>query len=253
MEKRFTKHLLPLILLALCALALPKSVDAKISEKMVREAWQDVTRIAEMEPLPLSIKEDKVPNAWVTAGESVTVTTGLMQLLQREEEMFGVLSHEAGHAKLKHYEGRMKNAAGINIAAILLGKAIGDNTLGNVAVGLGANLATAGYSREQEVAADDFAVDLAFKGGADPTGLYTALKRISMYGGETQPSGFNSHPPDERRLARVRERILARDASIVIPEVRETHTQEEKSRESRESKEPGEPGEQKAPAERQKK
>ena len=207
-----------LLLLALAPLSVHEAAAA-ITEQQVREAWEDVCRIAEMQPLPMTISNDKVPNAWVTAGKSVTVTTGLMNLLVREEEMFGVLSHEAGHARLKHYEGRVQNNVGVSIAALLLGRALGDNSLGNTAVGVGAGLATAGYSREQEVAADDFAVDLAFKGGKDPTGIYTALQRLSYYGGKGSPSGFSSHPPDDRRLRHVKERILSKNPHIVIPEV----------------------------------
>lgn len=197
-----------------------REASAAITEQQVREAWEDVCRIADMQVLPLTISNDTVPNAWVTAGRSVTVTTGLMKLLAREEEMFGVLSHEAGHAKLKHYENRVQNNVGIGLAALLLGRAIGNNSLGNVAVDVGAGLATAGFSREQEVAADDFAVDLAFKGGKDPTGIYTSLKRLSLYGGKNTPSGFNSHPPDERRLRHVKERILSKNPNILFPEVK---------------------------------
>lgn len=214
--KFFFLALLSLLILSPLSM---REAAAAITEAQVREAWEDVCRIAEMQTLPMTISNDKVPNAWVTAGKSVTVTTGLMNLLVREEEIFGVLSHEAGHAKLKHYEGRVQNNVGISIAALLLGKALGDNSLGNTAVGVGAGLATAGYSREQEVAADDFAVDLAFKGGKDPTGIYTALERLSLYGGKSAPSGFSSHPPDDRRLRRVKERILSRNPHIVFPVV----------------------------------
>ena len=192
------------------------AAHAAITESMVREEWRKVSRAAGMNELPLTIKEEKEPNAWVTAGESVTVTTGLMKLLQKREEMFGVLSHEAGHAKLGHYEGRVKNTVGISLAATLLGKLIGDSTIGQAAIGAGANLAVAGYSREQEVEADDFAVDLAFIAGEDPTGLYTALQKLSAYG-KTSPSGFNSHPPDERRLLRIKNRILEKNPKIRIP------------------------------------
>ncbi|MDR3333080.1 MAG: M48 family metalloprotease [Synergistaceae bacterium] len=192
---------------------------AAISEKDVRQAWLDVSKVAEMEPLPLSIEKNESPNAWVTSGKSVTVTTGLMDLLESGEEIFGVLAHEEGHAKLRHYESRAGNAAGVGLAAVLLGRALGGKTLGNAAVELGANLATAGYSREQEVAADDFATDLAFKGGHDPTGLYTALQRISLFGGKTEPSGFNSHPPDDRRLKRIHDRIVEKKPDAVFPTV----------------------------------
>jgi putative metalloprotease len=206
-----------LIVLALLLFHLP--AEAAISEEQVRYAWREATRIAEMTELPLDIKDDNVPNAWVTAGKSVTVTTGLMNLLVREEEMFGVLTHEAGHAKLGHYESRMSNSLSIGLAAMLLSKVI-DSSLGEVAVGIGANLATAGFSREQEVEADDFATDIAFRGGKDPTGLYTALERIALSGGKTQPSGFNSHPPDDRRLLRIKNRILERNPDAVFPEVK---------------------------------
>ncbi|MDR3256014.1 MAG: M48 family metallopeptidase [Synergistaceae bacterium] len=224
MERKNFFSALSLAATALClCLFQDGAAFAYVSEGDVTSAWSDVCGIAGIEPLPLSIENEDVPNAWVTAGKSVTVTTGLMKLLDREEEIFGVLSHEAGHAVLKHYEKKVGNAVGVNVAALLLGKAIGDNTLGSIAVGLGANLATAGFSREQEVAADDFAVDLAYKGGKDPTGIYTSLARLAAYGGKTSPSGFNSHPPDDRRLQHVRERILSKDPDIVIPDIQKNN------------------------------
>ncbi|MDR1915538.1 MAG: M48 family metalloprotease [Synergistaceae bacterium] len=204
-------------LIAICAGG--AAASASISESAVRRAWKDVTNIAGMEALPLFIKEDAAANAWVEAGKSVTVTTGLMELLQREEEIFGVLSHEAGHAKLKHYESKVGQSVGVGIASILIGKATKNNSLADLAVGIGLNLATAGFSREMEVEADDFAVDLAIDGGHDPTGIYTALERLSLQGGRLEPSGFNSHPPDERRLLHVKNRILERAPETKFPEV----------------------------------
>ena len=202
----------------LAAFVSPSS--AAISEEMVHRAWYEVAKIAEMEPLPLTIENKDVPNAWVTNGKSVTVTKGLMNLLQREEEIFGVLSHEAGHAKLNHYQSAVTSSVGIGIAGLLLGKVVGGGLLGDIAVNVGSNLAGAGFSREKEVEADDFAVDIAFKGGHDPTGIYTALERLAYYGnGKLEPSGFNSHPPDDRRLLHIRNRIHAKDPSIVIPKV----------------------------------
>ena len=211
---RFWAVVLPVLFLITASSA----AHATVTAAQVEMLWGKVVEAANMDRLPLEIKEDKSPNAWVTAGKSVTVTTGLMKLLRSEEEMFGVLAHEAGHAKLGHYQKRVGNSVGVGLLATILGKKIGGG-IGGAAVNAGANLATAGFSREQEVAADDFAVDLAFKAGVDPAGLHSALERISLMGGKTEPSGFNSHPPDERRLRHIRERIHARDADAVIPKI----------------------------------
>ena len=211
---RFWAVVLPVLFLITASSA----AHATVTAAQVEMLWGKVVEAANMDSLPLEIKEDKSPNAWVTAGKSVTVTTGLMKLLHGEDEMFGVLAHEAGHAKLGHYQKRVGNSVGVGLLATILGKKIGGG-IGGAAVNAGANLATAGFSREQEVAADDFAVDLAFKAGVDPAGLHSALERISLMGGKTEPSGFNSHPPDERRLRHIRERIHARDADAVIPKI----------------------------------
>ncbi|MDR0765217.1 MAG: M48 family metalloprotease [Synergistaceae bacterium] len=213
------KHVIWFWAVFLLLAGIPGVSNAAVTEETVRRAWNEVAEIARMEPLPLSIENNAVPNAWVTNGKSVTVTTGLMDILAREEEIFGILSHEAGHVMLNHYASAVTSNVGVGVAGILLGKALGGSVVGDIAISIGSNLASAGFSREKEVEADDFAVDLAFKGGKDPTGIYTALERLARHGGKLQPSGFNSHPPDDRRLLHVKNRIHARDPNIKITEI----------------------------------
>lgn len=121
------------------------------------------------------------------------------------------MAHEAGHAKLGHHQSTVNKATGLSVASLLLERLFGSSLGGSVAstaVNVGANLAYAGWSREQEVEADDYAVRLAHKNGEDPVGLYTALQRLSSSGRRAEPSGFNSHPPDERRLLHIKNEIL---------------------------------------------
>jgi putative metalloprotease len=93
-----------------------------------------------------------------------------------------------------------------NLLWMLLSKALGDKKLGGFdVIGTGVVLAEAGFSREQEIAADDYGVALAAKAGYNPWGLFEALQGMAKAGFKTTPSGFNSHPPTERRLAHIRE------------------------------------------------
>ncbi len=127
------------------------------------------------------------------------------------------MSHEAGHAKLNHYENTVKRGVGLSVAATLLGKLFGGG-IAETAAGVGANLAYAGWSREQEVEADDYSVHLAHKMGEDPVGLYSALLKLSKMEKGGEPSGFNSHPPDERRLLHLRNEILSLNPKAKFPD-----------------------------------
>jgi putative metalloprotease len=185
------------------------SADAAVSERMVRDAWAEVCGVAEMDPLPLSIRRDRTPNAWVTNDESLTVTTGLMNILENEDEIFGILSHELGHVVLGHYATTVKNAVEVGLIAEAMKTAMGDSPSSRAAVDAGATLAMAGFSREQETEADEYAVTLAVRGGHDPSGIYTALERLARPdGGASSPSGFDSHPTDESRLLNIKRMIV---------------------------------------------
>lgn len=181
-------------------------VQAALTPQQALKVWQEVARPTELTYLPFGLKDSITPNAWVTAGKSVTVTTGLLNLLDSESELYGVLAHEAGHVKLKHSNNAVGRAVGKAVVVSVLGSLFG-SAVGNAA-SIGTDLATAGFSREQEIAADDYAVKLAFDNGQDMTGLYYALKKISQVH-KTEPSGFNSHPPDERRLVHIKNTITA--------------------------------------------
>lgn len=213
----FVKKLKIIALLVIAGSAFSVTAEAALSSSDAHEVWGKVAAATNLTSMPFEVKEEKVPNAWVTNGSSVTVTTGLLKLLETKDELYGVFAHEAGHVKLNHYQSTVNKNVGLSIGAAVLGNILGGG-LGGAAVNVGANLAAAGFSREQEVAADDFAVKLAHENKENPVGLYAAMQRISASGGKLQPSGFNSHPPDDRRLLHIKNEILKYDPDAKIPE-----------------------------------
>ena len=96
------------------------------------------------------------------------------------------------------------------------GHAVGTSPLGAVGA-FRRHLVNSGWSREQEIAADDYSVELAYSQGEDPVGMYSAIKKLSSVS-KTQPSGFNSHPPDDRRMLHIRNKILALDPNAQFPD-----------------------------------
>ena len=178
---------------------------AEISKDIVASAWKRIAKADGFKEVPINYENNDAPNAWVRfksdKNYSVHVTTGLMKILNTEDEIAGVLGHEIGHVKLGHYGQGVGRALAWNVAGILLGRIGG---LGGVAAQtagqIGANLIESGFSREQEVEADDYGTELLKKAGYDPYGLYNAMKAFKDNNFVTQPDGFNSHPPTDRRL-----------------------------------------------------
>jgi putative metalloprotease len=199
------KKVVLVIFLLVAVLAAP--ADAKIGKDSVENAWSRIATAAGMKVIPITYEKNDAPNAWVkfqsSDNFSVHVTQGLMQVLNSPDEIAGVLGHEVGHVQCGHYNKSVQRNVGWNILGSLLGRAGG---VAEIAGAVGMNLAESGFSREQEVEADDYGMDLAVKAGYSPWGLYNAMKSFKDNGFKTEPSGFNSHPPTDRRLQHLQDR-----------------------------------------------
>jgi len=199
---------------ALLIMVFAASADAAIGRGVVEEVWKRIAAAAGMEPIPIVFESEEAPNAWVRFQSSsrftIHVTQGLMQLLRTPDEIAGILGHEVGHIKLGHYNRSVTRNVGWSVLGAVLGRAGG---VAEIAGSVGMNLAESGFSREQEVEADDFGADLAIRAGYSPWGLYNAMKRFRDGGFRTERSGFNSHPPTDRRLQRLGERARRAEAA----------------------------------------
>ncbi len=199
------------VLLFLLAFSLTGVSEGAIDQNTVNRAWKKISAQTGMEYKDVLFEQKKEPNAWVkfsSGNHTVHVTTGLMNILDREDEIAGILAHEAGHIKLGHYN----SSVGRNILWSLLFRALEGNTAGEVAGSVGIGLAESGFSREQEVESDDYGIRIAADAGYSPWGLVRAMEKMKAAGYKTSPNGFNSHPPTERRLERLR-----RNASVIEP------------------------------------
>ena len=179
----------------------------EIGKDAVERAWSRIATADNFKVVPIHYEKDAAPNAWVKFKSqnnfTVHVTQGLMKILNKEEEIAGVLGHEIGHVRCGHYNEDVQRNVGWAMLGSLLGKAGG---IAQAAGTIGMNLAESGFSRGQEVEADDYGTDLLVKAGYSPWGLHSAMKSFKDNGLVTQKSGFNSHPPTERRLQHLADR-----------------------------------------------
>jgi putative metalloprotease len=163
---------------------MPPSGSLAISA--IQRIWNKLSTAAKIDAFVMCDPKEEV-NAFITQANKndflVVIQLGLLKVLKTEDEVAGVIGHEIGHGVKRHGEKRQGNTAGVVV---------------------GANLAVSGYSRENEVDADDLGVEYSTKAGYNPWGLYNSINSMSKAGLVTPPSGFNSHPPTERRMTRLK-------------------------------------------------
>ena len=195
------------------AVMLCDSSFASVTREVVDSAWARIAKADGFKVIAITYEQNDSPNAWVKFKSqnnfSVHVTSGLMKILNREDEIAGVLGHEIGHVKLGHYGKDVGRNIGWSVLSGVIGHVAGGGLAGMAAQTAGntaMKLAESGFSRQQEIDADDYGTELLVKAGYKADGLYRAMKAFENNNIITQPDGFNSHPPTERRLIHLKEK-----------------------------------------------
>ncbi|WP_243370298.1 M48 family metallopeptidase [Geotalea sp. SG265] len=150
-------------------------------------------------------------NAFALPGGIIVVTDGMVELARNDEELEGVLAHEAGHQHARHALRHVLQSTG---SGLLIAAVTGDITsITTLSATLPTTLVNAGYSREFENEADDAAVAYLTAQGIHPRVYAGMLARLQAdhdkkAGGTgnrvwTPADLFATHPSTSERMRRV--------------------------------------------------
>jgi predicted Zn-dependent protease len=152
-------------------------------------------------------------NAFSTPGGHIFITRGMLGVIDSEDALAAIFAHEIAHIQLNHAAEIIKNmkltqdlSATANRAAAIATreaslnerKMLFDNSVREMVNTLIQN----GYARDQEFAADTYALALLALAGYSPSGLVDVLNILQKTG------GLNStHPSPAQRLTNVQRSI----------------------------------------------
>jgi len=163
------------------------------------------------QPFTFTVLDSDMTNAFAIPGGFVYVTRGLMALANNEAELAGVIGHEIGHVTGRHSAQRSTQQIFAGLGAAAVGVALGNQAASQVA-NMGAMAWIQGYSRSQELEADQLGIRYLARAGYDPLAMATFLQQLSrdtalsrklmFQEGEATPadSWFSSHPRTEDRV-----------------------------------------------------
>lgn len=141
----------------------------------------------------------QVGNAQALPGGYIFVTRGLLDDVESDDELAGILAHESAHVSKRHATQQI----GENLLAlVLIGQIKGRNaTEWQTAAQIANALRTLGKSRAHESQADALGLEFAQRAGYDPRGLVRFFERLD---GGREPGRLAqylaTHPSPRRRL-----------------------------------------------------
>lgn len=146
-------------------------------------------------------------NAFALPGGQIFITLGLLNELQNEAQLAGVLAHEMGHVIERHSAQQMASSQLGQILTMAVGTAASNQ--GNSAYQIAAVVNQAlqlRYSREDELEADTWGLKLMVASGFNPRAMIEVmqvLKSVS-HGGQTAEM-FQTHPNPDLRIKQIQE------------------------------------------------
>jgi predicted Zn-dependent protease len=178
------------------------------------EVGKKIAAVSDRSTLPFhfTVLDNDQINAFATPGGYLFFYTGILRMMETEDELAAVMAHEISHVVGRHSVKTIQTYYGGAIAAnILLGdqaeKEIGQIT--EIVFGL----ALRGYGRSNEHEADEYGLHYMTKAGYNPQAMVTMFEKLAAASGDRESNFFegllSTHPDTKDRISRIKNQIAA--------------------------------------------
>jgi beta-barrel assembly-enhancing protease len=148
-------------------------------------------------------------NAFALPGGQIFITAALLDKLETEGQLAGVLGHEVGHVVARHsaeHLAKQKLTQGVTGA---IGTASGSMNTARMAQAIG-QMINLKYGRDDELESDKLGVQFMVDAGYDPRSMIRVMEILAeSSGGARQPEFMSSHPDPGNRAERIQVAIDA--------------------------------------------
>jgi beta-barrel assembly-enhancing protease len=160
--------------------------------------------------------DTKVINALALPGGEIFITRGLLDRLQNEAQLAGVLGHEVGHVVGRHSAEHMAKTQMLGLGVGILDALTRDPNQPDQVSGkaqlaaIGAQLYSLKFTRQDELEADALGVRFISESGYDPRAMIGVMEILKSLGGSGQPQWMSTHPDPGNREQVVQGEIAKR-------------------------------------------
>ena len=185
-----------------------KLVDDPLIQKRVEDIGKKIAAVCDRKEIDYHFKvlDDEEVNAVSLPGGFVYINKGVIDCVANDDELAAVLAHEVGHIVARHSIKKLQGMIGYSILRILVASAPQSGEVGNAADVAFTELML-GYSREDELLADQLGARYTKSAGYNPRAMITFLEKLQE-SNKRKPlrpkSYFKTHPyvPDRIRVVK---------------------------------------------------
>jgi predicted Zn-dependent protease len=163
-------------------------------------------------PWHFTVLDSPMVNAMALPGGYIYITRGMLERINSDDELGGVLGHEIAHVTARHAAQQITRSQlaqfGMVLGAVIAGPQAVEQ-YGQLAQ-LGIGLLFQRYSRSQETQADLFGTDYLARARFNPTGaerMLMTLVRLDKNPASGLERYFQSHPDPAKRVRDVRRKV----------------------------------------------
>ena len=147
-------------------------------------------------------------NAFCMPGGKIAFYWGILSKLQlSDDEVAMIMGHEVAHALREHARERMGKSTATRVGANIVSSLLGLGSVGDAVVGMGAQLLTLKFSRDDETEADLVGLDLAARAGYNPQAGVSLWQKMLQANKGAPPEFMSTHPAGDTRIHDI-ERVL---------------------------------------------
>jgi len=182
--------------------------------RLVNRIGQQLAAASERPNLPwtFTVLDSPIVNAMALPGGYIYVTRGMLERINSEDELAGVLGHEIAHVTARHSAQQISKSQLAQLGLVLGAVMAGPEVLqqyGQLAE-LGLGLLFQRYSRQHETEADLLGTGYMAEARFHPVGaerMLMTLQRLDRNRGGGLDRYFMSHPDPAKRVRDVRQKI----------------------------------------------
>jgi len=183
------------------------AVDPLI-EKRVEDIGRKIAAVCDRKDIEYHFRviEDDQVNAVSLPGGYVYIFSGLVDKVKSDDELAGVIAHEVGHIVARHSIKKLQASTAITLLRVLISQAP-QTSQASGAADMAITEIMLGYSREDELLADQLSARYLKLAGYNPRGMIDFLTRLQEIERRKPPRPYNyykTHPyvPDRIRVVK---------------------------------------------------